>query len=67
MTEGWRETSRTISDGDENPLTIHCRCGREIKLWWNGGELDGRDCSCGVRHVLEHGDIFYVTYERSDE
>lgn len=42
------------------PMTVTCAtCGRSDRLWFNGGELDAWTC-CGVRHTLEHGDIFYV-------
>lgn len=33
---------------------VSCRvCGREMALWFNGGELDRREC-CGLEYRLEH-------------
>lgn len=37
-----------------------CRCGQMIHLYWNGGELDGRTCSCGRVYSLEHRRIALV-------
>jgi hypothetical protein len=37
-----------------------CRgCGREISLYFNGGELDHRGC-CGYSYSLEHVRIDFV-------
>lgn len=34
-------------------------CGKKIFLWFNGGELDRRDC-CGYRYETEHKQIDLV-------
>lgn len=35
-------------------VTVSCRgCGRDITLYWNGGELDGQSC-CDYWYALEH-------------
>ncbi|TET40180.1 MAG: hypothetical protein E3J66_07240 [Dehalococcoidia bacterium] len=40
---------------EEGPSEIvKClNCGRNIKLWYNGGELDEEDC-CGYRYYGRH-------------
>lgn len=34
-------------------------CGKNIRLWFNGGELDERQC-CGYTYRLEHKRIDFV-------
>lgn len=47
------------------PVVLECRgCGKRIKLWFNGGELDRRSC-CGYVYELEHVRIDLVVTEDS--
>lgn len=39
------------------------RCGRELMLWWNGGELDETRCKCGMFYKQEYVQIDLVGYE----
>lgn len=34
-------------------------CGREITLFFNGGELDSKEC-CGFLYTLEHTRVDFV-------
>ncbi len=48
----------------EGAHTLNCRnCGKNITLWFNGGELDREEC-CGFIYSLEHGEIHLVIYEK---
>ncbi len=50
-------------DVNSLPLEINCqKCGKEITLWFNGGELDDGRC-CGYRYALEHRKVVFVTEE----
>lgn len=41
---------------------VVCRgCGKEVRLYFNGGELDTKRC-CGYTYALEHGEIYLVVY-----
>lgn len=38
---------------ERSVLRLHCKdCGRELMLWYNGGELDSKDC-CGWHYELQ--------------
>lgn len=37
-----------------------CDCGRTIRLWWNGGELDRETCECGIQWWGEHASTVLV-------
>jgi hypothetical protein len=53
----WVEIERTNTDEflDAYCIDVPCRggCGQAITLYWNGGELDCKEC-CGYRYALEH-------------
>jgi len=53
-----------IADVDVDPVyqTSCKRCGREIELWFNGGELDEREC-CGLIYGLVAPRIDFVVAE----
>lgn len=36
---------------------FNCKCGRHIQLWWNGGELDFRQCACGHLCIPEYMEL----------
>ena len=36
-------------------------CGRKLHLYFNGGELDDKEC-CGYRYSTEHTQIDLVIY-----
>ena len=45
-------------------LTTRCReCGRELTLFYNGGELDAKIC-CGFRYELDAPRIDFVVTVR---
>jgi hypothetical protein len=44
--------------------SIECiRCGRNIYLAWNGGELDSKGCRCGLEYSTEHVRTDLVVYD----
>ncbi len=46
---------------------IKClRCGKDLELHWNGGELDEVDC-CGFLYILEHTRVDLVVYDLSSK
>lgn len=57
-TEHEREM-RTADVGHETHCSKCYGCGRDIVLWFNGGELDSREC-CGYSYSLEHVRIDFV-------
>lgn len=43
-------------------VDTHCVvCGRRVRLWFNGGELDFTEC-CGLRYELEPVRVDLVVY-----
>jgi hypothetical protein len=42
---------------------VACPCGKTFHLFWNGGELDRHDCSCGRKYYGEHRVTVMVTLE----
>lgn len=36
---------------------IDCPCGEQVRLWFNGGELDREKCACGIVYSTEHASI----------
>lgn len=50
------ETERvplTKDSVESGVVDVRCRlCGRLVRLWFNGGELDRQTC-CGVSYALE--------------
>ena len=38
---------------NDSLVEVVCPCGGQVKLWYNGGELDQRDCRCGRVYSLE--------------
>lgn len=34
-----------------------CECGETVTLWFNGGELDEQQCSCGRLYRTVHREI----------
>jgi len=42
------------------------KCGREIELYFNGGELDVAWC-CGYEYELEHTQIDFVIRKRDSD
>lgn len=47
----------------DNAYVAQCRgCGRDIVLWFNGGELDSAVC-CNLYYLLESPHIECVVYE----
>lgn len=48
----------------ENLYTTQCIvCGKELNLWYNGGELDQSEC-CGHVYELEHGPLDFVVRKK---
>lgn len=44
-------------------IEIRCEvCCRQYRLWFNGGELDYKEC-CGRQYALKHDRIHLVTTE----
>ena len=41
-----------------------CECGEEFDLWWNNGELDEHQCSCGKFYYTEHQTIDLVICDK---
>lgn len=39
---------------DETAINLSCPCGKKLTLFWNGGELDQKTCSCGRRYQGRH-------------
>ena len=57
-----KEISREIVF--DMPITKNClKCGKEIVLYFNGGELDDTEC-CGLYYNLQHGEIYFVVQKR---
>lgn len=58
---------RLVTDEDMTAyaLNVVCYggCGKTITLWWNGGELDYKQC-CGYTYSLAHGDIYFVVQQK---
>lgn len=46
---------RDFEEGDFNCI----RCGKKMRFWFNGGELDKHYC-CGLNYETVHGDIDLV-------
>ena len=46
--------------------TTCLRCGKAIKLWFNGGELDQREC-CGLFYRLQSDRIDFVVHDGNDD
>lgn len=40
-----------------------CECGEVVHLYWNGGELDEKECKCGKFYRTEHQEVNLVIYE----
>lgn len=60
----WVEVGREVVEDNADPrVDFACDfCGSDLRLRYNGGELDIVDCVCGKRQFsLEHGPIFLVT------
>ena len=38
------------------------KCGKVLELWFNGGELDYKEC-CGLTYMLQHGRFDFVILE----
>jgi hypothetical protein len=38
------------------------KCNKKIELWWNGGELDFKNC-CGLHYSLAHTKLDFVIEE----
>lgn len=47
--------------------TTKCvKCGGDIVLWFNGGELDTKEC-CGHKYSTEHQRIDLCIYKKNDK
>lgn len=46
--------------------TIEClKCKKPIRLWWNGGELDQKEC-CGLMYRTEEVQVDLVISKADD-
>jgi hypothetical protein len=45
-------------DGD---TMVTCKCGREFWLYFNGGEMDRRECACGRVYETEIRSVCLIT------
>lgn len=48
------EVMRLVWPPGQNYRFTCLRCGKPVTLWWNGGELDNKQCSCGVGYSGQH-------------
>lgn len=54
---------KRIKNIREFPYETNCiKCGRNIKLFYNGGELDSTKC-CGIYYELNNNQIDFVIKE----
>lgn len=55
-------TDNLLNEGPT--VKVDCdKCGKVLVLFFNGGELDMKDC-CGITYELEHSKIDLVVKER---
>lgn len=61
-----KELSRTPFDKGTYLITNCLVCGKEIKLYSNGGELDQERC-CGHVYALESPQTDFMVYKANEE
>ena len=57
------EEVKRIEDWSDGEVTC-LGCGKQVRLWFNGGELDRQDC-CGYRYETRHEKINLVISKKT--